>query len=127
MLKMIREHNTLNGFGFTIAEFLVLAVLLMPFVLYYWLHQRWWEGLIATGIVLNCATVAVTAARQRRRGEKEVGLRAMRRPELREQIAREHPSLAAHTMTLTLSLLIPFLVLLWTLADLGRSTGREGT
>jgi hypothetical protein len=109
MLTIIRERNRLNGFAFTVAEYCVLVALLLPFVVYYWTHQRWWEALMATGIVLNCATVGVAAGRQRARGEVQVGLRAMRRPELRHQIAREHPSLARNTMILTLSLLVPFL------------------
>jgi hypothetical protein len=122
MLKIIREHNRLNGFAFTIAEFVILAAVLLPFVIYFWAHERWWEATIATGIVLNCAAIAVTAARQRSRGERQVGLRAMRDPARREAIAREHPGLAQHTMVLTLSLLVPFLVLGWTLVDLARSS-----
>lgn len=120
MLTIIREHNRLNGFAFTIAEFCVLAAVLLPFVVYYWAHQRWWEAVIATGIVLNCVPVGVTAGRQRARGEPQVGLRAMRLPELRHQIAREHPSLARNTMILTLSVLVPFLVSVWSLAEVAR-------
>jgi hypothetical protein len=120
VLKIIREHNELNGFAFTIAEFCVLALLLLPFLVYYWTHERWWEAAVATGIVLNCATIAVCAGRQQSRGEPQVGIRQMRQPEMRAQIALEHPDLARRTMVLTFSLLVPFLVLGWTLVDLAR-------
>ncbi|MEW1953056.1 hypothetical protein [Terrabacter sp. NPDC080008] len=121
MLAIIREHNRLNGFIFSIAEFCLIAALLLPFVVYYWAHQRWWEAVMATGIVLNCVTISLTAVRQRARGEHQVGLRAMRRPDLRRQVAREHPSLARHTLTLTLSVLVPFLASAWALADVARA------
>jgi|SRR6478752_1828892 len=117
MRTIIWEHNRLNGFAFTIVEFSVVCALLIPFAGYYWIHQRWWEALIATGIVLNCATIGVIAGRQTARGELEIGHGAMRSPELRHQIARDHPSLVRNTGILTLSLLVPFLVIGWSLAE----------
>jgi hypothetical protein len=109
MIKRIKVHNYLNGHIFSLVEYLVVAVILTPFLVYYLAHGSAVYGLVTSGVILNCLTVAHFALASTLRREPSIGLlKFSRDPEMRKKIAIEHPDLSRDTLILGATVLIPF-------------------
>src|SRR5262245_460065 len=111
MIQRIRTHNLLNGLVFSILEFLIIALVVSPFSIYYVVHRHMIYALVSIGILLNCLTVVLIGWRQWRGKEKGVGLRRFMDKEEREKIGRENPHLLAGTLTITITALVAFVLI----------------
>jgi hypothetical protein len=82
VLKIIRNHNYLNGNLFSFIEFVVVTLVILPFAAYY--------------IVLM-------------KKEKSIGIVKLYSDNaLREKIRAEYPNLASETIVLCVAILVPF-------------------
>ena len=112
MLRRIRVHNYLNGHVFSFAEYVLVAAVLTPFLIYYVAHGRTVYAVVAIAIILNCFAVATPALISILKGEQSIGLLNWSRDrELRRKIGLEHPSLARDTAILSITVLIPFWII----------------
>ncbi len=117
MLRRIRSHNILNGMLFSIFEFALTALIIAPFAAYYILHGKSLYATISVGIILNCLTIVAVGLIQRRRGEKDLGLRRLYNKDCREQVAKENPHLLGDTVLLVATILLPFALSALTLGE----------
>jgi hypothetical protein len=116
MRDMIQEHNTLNGFGLVLVEFLLIAgVALFLAGVEAVRRSPLWSGAYL-GIAVNAAAVCVMVIGQMRRGEKSRRLSETSSAAGREAIRREHPDLGWHTLLIVAAALVPFLLAVLTLA-----------
>lgn len=111
MIARITSHNTLNGFRFSVAEFSLFTLLVLPFGLFYVLHQKWPLALIALGLVCNFSMIIAFGVGSMMRQEQGGSQRDILNRRKREAIDRRHPRLFLDTMLLVATLLIPFLLL----------------
>src|SRR5215471_4355799 len=122
MRDIIQRHNRLNGLVFSIAEFVLIALLVGAFAAYYLIHQRWLMAFIGWGIALNCVPVVVFGCRQlaqaRATGLPTPSFYTDKRA--REQHRRENPHVLRDTLTFAVAALLPFLMLAAVLFDLRR-------
>ena len=118
MIYRIRTHNILNGIIFSIVEFVITAGIIAPFAIYYVLHGRVLYAAVAIGIMLNCLTIVAFGVQQYLRKEKDVGIQQMFNKEIREKVSREYPHLSNDTSILVLTLLLPYVMLIWVLYEL---------
>ena len=121
---MIRDHNRLNGLRFVAIEFGSVGVVAGVLAAIYSSRSDALPCVITFGIGLNTVPVVWLAIRSIRAGEPSIGLRAMRRPEIRAQAVREVPTMQRDTLVLSMATLIPFPVVLAVLADRARAPGR---
>jgi hypothetical protein len=117
MIKKIKLHNYLNGFVFSMIEFLVLILILMPFMIYYFLHGRLLYGMISFGIVLNAAVIVGFAVNSLIKKEEDLGLRKLFNREIRNKVHEKYPNLQNDTYILTFAILLPFALCLFCLVD----------
>ena len=118
MISRIKTHNLVNGVVFSIVEFLVTAGIIAPFVAYYVIHGGTLYAVIAIGIMLNCLTIVAFGAQQYRNKEKDTGIQHLFNEKVREQINRECPHLGNDTLILVVTILLPFVMLIWVLYEL---------
>lgn len=111
MVERILAHNRLNGLLFSLIEFGLFSLLVAPFAVYYGLHGRWVLFAICVGVICNFLTIVTFAARSLKSGEKSVGHRKLLRREERVEIAKQYPHLMTDTLTLTVTSLLPFVLL----------------
>jgi len=109
-VRFIKTHNRLNGIVFSIAEFAIITGVIAPFAMYYVHHARVLYALLSMGIILNCLTVVAFGTRQWLDKEQDVGWKRFREKHERERIARENPDLLRNTMIITLTALLPFIL-----------------
>src|SRR5262245_60669372 len=99
MIRRIKLHNYINGFWFSLFEYLIVAAVLTPFLVFYVVHGWTLYALAAGGVVLNCLTVCGFAIASIRRREQCIGLlRFSRDAELRKRIAVDYPHLSHDTL-----------------------------
>jgi len=110
MIQRIKTHNILNGIKFSIAEFVIIPLVIVPFAIYYLTHAQLVYGLVAAGIILNCLTVAGFGLRQLLNKEKEIGLQRLLDKREREDIRRANPHLFKDTLMITLTALLPYVL-----------------
>jgi hypothetical protein len=125
MRKMLYEHNTLNGFGFVLVEFTLIAAA-AGFLAAATFRRGgivWPLGWCGVGV--NALAACGTVLGQMRRGERSVGLVASYSREGRERIRREHPQLARHTLQIAAAMLVPFLLAVLTIIERPRG-GAKG-
>jgi hypothetical protein len=105
-VAIIREHNRLNGLGFSIVEFVLIGAVALYVAVGGGLGM-----LIGVGIALNMAMIAVVGMRQVRDGEPAGGgpWRMFDR-RYREEVARAHPDLGRNTTMLVVTSLVPYLL-----------------
>jgi len=111
MIQRIKTHNLLNGLIFSLIEFLVIALVISPFAIYYVVHAWAWYALVTIGILLNCLTVALISWRQWRGNERGIGLRRFMDKEEREKIGHANAHLLADTLKITITALLPFVLI----------------
>ena len=110
MIRQVREHNELNGVVFSIVEFLLVAAAAAFVGVAFGLHGEWLAAALGAGTTLNALVVAAYGLAALRRGERGKSLRGLARPEYRGAVRREHPGLAADTVTLTVTTLVPYVL-----------------
>ena len=118
MINRIKAHNILNGIIFSILEFVIIDLLIAPFAIYYVLHGKVLYAAVAMGIMLNCLMIVVLGLQQYKNKEKDVGIQHVFNKGMREQISREHPHLSNDTSLLVITMLLPFVMLIWVLYEL---------
>jgi len=117
LLKIVREHNRLNGVRFVIAEFVLVAVAALLIALSGKVHQHGLVTLAGAGILMNSLTVIAVAMGQIRAGERGQGLSRLVSPDDRAALGQKYPGLALDTLILLLFVLSPFLLPLWLLLE----------
>src|SRR5215510_3058228 len=118
MRDIIRRHNRLNGLVFSIAEFALIALLIGAFATYYLFHHRPTMAFIAWGVTLNSATVVSFGVWQLIHDRTSgTSMSSYFDRTAREQHRRENPHMLRDTMTLTLTAVLPFALLLAVLID----------
>jgi len=110
MIDRIQSHNTLNGFRFSVAEFALVILIVFPFGLYYFLHQKLALALIALGLICNFSMMIIFGVRSILRKEKGGNQKDLFNKIKREEIDRKHPKLLTDTLLLVITLLLPFLL-----------------
>jgi hypothetical protein len=126
MIRRIRLHNYLNGLWFSLLEYLFVAAILTPFLIFYVLHERTLYALAAAGVIFNCLTVCSLAVASIWKREHSIGLlRFSRDRELRRRIGIDHPYLAHDTLVLSVTVLIPYWMFAALLLDAATSAGKR--
>jgi hypothetical protein len=121
MITRVETHNRLNGFGFVTGEFGLVALVALVLAVLYLARGNGVAGIVCAGIGANSMVVICLAVRSLRRGEAGVGVwRIYTRPEVRDKVMREHPGLTSETLLITLTVLVPFLLVLIVAAELAR-------
>ena len=122
MIRLIDEHNTLNGLRFTVIEFLVMAVIVVGFAIYVANAGANVLAIALLGVGANCLVVVAVGLRSLQAGERDRSLAATFSPSSRARILQEHPHAQRATLALSVLTLIPFAVAVAVLA--GRVRGR---
>ena len=122
MIRLIREHNALNGLRFSVIEFLVMAAIVMGFAIYIASTGAIILAIALVGVGANCVVVAAVGIRSLQAGEEDRSLAATFSPSSRARILEEHPYAQRATWALSALTLIPFAVAAAVLA--GRIRGR---
>ncbi|MDQ2798394.1 MAG: hypothetical protein M3Y13_01980 [Armatimonadota bacterium] len=119
MREMLYEHNTLNGFWFSLIEFLLVALFCLFLGAACLLkgniagHLVWAAAFL--GIAVNAAVICGTVIEQMRRGERSSSLHETYSAKGRERVRREHPNLDRHTLQIVIATAVPFLLAFLTL------------
>jgi len=121
---MVREHNRLNGFGFVIAEFLLVILAALFISASGLLHNRILLAMTGVGIAANAGAVIVIAAAQIRDHEQSEGLLKVRSPEFRAMLRQNNPNLSTHTLIVFVSTLLPFLLVVLLILQVRTNTRR---
>ena len=124
MLDIVYEHNTLNGFGFVMVEFIGVAVvtLVLGEIALTARSVPW--AVASFGVTANALTICVTVIQQMRRGERSNSLIQTYLGPESPAIRRDHPQLSQHTALLTLVAIVPFSLVAW-IAALAYSSWRS--
>jgi len=125
MIQRIKTHNILNGLKFSIAEFLFIPLVIIPFAIYYLTHARLVYGLVSVGIILNCLTVAGFGLRQLSDKVADVGLQQLLDKQARENIGRANPHLLKDTLIITITVLLPYVLFVLVIVELLTSRERR--
>jgi len=120
----VREHNRLNGFGFVIAEFLLVILAALFISASGLLHNRILLAMTGVGIAANAGAVIVIAAAQIRDHEQSEGLLKVRSPEFRAMLRQNNPNLSTHTLIVFVSTLLPFLLVVLLILQVRTNTRR---
>jgi hypothetical protein len=118
MSEKIKAHNEVNGFVFSVVEFAIIALSILPVALYYLLHARLIAFMIATGIAVNALTVVAFGIHALATRQKDIGIMSWFDKKERAAIASRYPHLTRDTLILTTATLLPFVLLLDTVFDL---------
>jgi hypothetical protein len=118
MIDRIKTHNILNGIIFSVAEFVIAALIVAPFAIYYVFHGIVLYAAIAIGIILNFLMIVAFGLRQYRNNEKDIGIQHMFNKSVRETISREYPNLSNDTSVLVITTLLPFVMFISVLYEL---------
>lgn len=125
MIKRIQSHNIVNGVGFAICEFALMAVVVTPFALFWAFDRKPLYALVAAGIVANCLWVIGLGVQAWRAGERGYPLRLLFSSAHRASLSKEYPKMSEDTLLLTLGTLIPFGLTALVLFDLLAETQRR--
>ncbi len=120
MTDIVREHNLLTGYRFTIVEFALVGLGLSGLVAWYLATGRFVEAVAWFGIVGNAGTMLVLAVDALRHGAMDLGPLPLRRRSFRDAVATSHPRLGRRTAVLVVALCVPYLVPVAVLAEQAR-------
>lgn len=118
MIDRIVSHNHLNGLVFSVAEFSLFLLAVLPFGLYYFFHHNLPFTLIALGLICNFLVIVLFGVRSLLRKEKGGSHKDLFEPTKREAIGRQYPHLMTDTLLLVLTLLVPFLLCILVILEL---------
>ena len=117
MIRLIHEHNTLNGLRFSAIEFTAMAVVVVGFALYLVNAGADVLAIALLGVGANCLVVAAVGIRSLQAGEQDRSLAATFSPSSRARVLQEHPQAQRATWALSALTLIPFAVATVVLAE----------
>ncbi len=112
LTEKIKTHNYINGFIFSALEFIVVAIVILPFCIYYIIHVRVLLAAIAVGLIVNCLTISAFAILSIQKKEKSIGLKFYFDPELKKKAGISEQHLLKDTIILCAALLLPFYLFL---------------
>ena len=118
MINRIKTHNILNGIIFSMVEFVIAALIVAPFAIYYVFHGIMLYATISIGIILNFLMIVAFGLRQYKNKEKDIGIQHMFNKTVREKISREYPNLSNDTSVLVITMLLPFVMFIWVVYEL---------
>ena len=125
MIRRLEEHNRLNGFVFVVAEFAVIGAITAALAVLYGARHQWIGLLAGCGITANSLVVIASVISQLRHGETDVGIwRVYADSRVRAQVARDDPGLSRDTVMITGAVLVPFLLLALSLAEIATRIAR---
>jgi hypothetical protein len=110
VMKIVREHNSLNGLRLVTVEFLLVAVAAGWICAGEALHYEWLGAIAGAGIAVNGLAVMIIGVLQLRSGDENIGIVKAGSKEYRSRIAREHPGLSGNTVRVMLLVMVPFLL-----------------
>ena len=110
MIRLIHEHNILNGLRFSVIEFTTMAVVVVGFAIYVVNAGSDVLVIALLGVGANCLVVAALGIRSLQAGERDRNLAATFSPSSRARILEEHPHAQRATWVLSALTLIPFVV-----------------
>jgi hypothetical protein len=113
VIDIIRRHNRLNGVKFSVAEFMLIAILAGAFATYYVAHQKQIMAFITLGITSNCLTVVILGVRtlMDRANEGNHIAPIWSRAD-RARHFKENPKMLRDTLAIMTATLLPFLLAL---------------
>ncbi len=117
MIRLIHEHNTLNGLRFSVIEFAAMAVVVVGFAIYVVNAGADVLRIALLGVGANCLVVAALGIRSLQAGEQDRSLGATFSSSSRARILEEHPHAQRATWVLSALTLIPFAVATAVLAE----------
>src|SRR5215510_821233 len=118
MIKRLKTQNHLNGIIFSTDEFVIAALIVAHFAVYYVFHGILLYATISIGIILNFLMMVAFGLRQYKNKEKDIGIQHMFNKDVREKISREYPNLSNDTSVLVITMLLPFVMFIWVLYEL---------
>jgi len=111
VVRLIVEHNKLNGIMFSTIEFLVVSLAAAFIGLGFAVHHQWVGVFLAAGTALNCLIVVGFGVAAWRRGERGRSVRSVFSPQQRQEIGREHPTMMRDTAVLATASVVPYALL----------------
>ena len=119
MIRRIVEHNQLNGVAFSVAEFTVVAAAAALLGAGYARQGNALGAVLALGIGLNSLIIVAFGAVAWTRGERGSSLSRVFSRSGRAELTREHPRLMMDTLIVAVAAVVPFFLLVVTLAESG--------
>lgn len=110
ILKIVCEHNSLNGFRLVIVEFLLVAIGAGWICVGEGQHHEWLGAMAGIGMMLNAMMVVTVAVRQWRARDQNIGIVHAAKKALHIRLARENPDVSGHTLRIVVYVLVPFLL-----------------
>lgn len=95
-------------------------MLISPFSLYYFLNNELFLGGITLGIIINCLCVIIIGFYQIKDKEENWGFKKTFDKKNVTQINEQHPKLLFETLTIVITTIIPFLLLILVLINFFR-------
>jgi len=110
VIRLIREHNIVNGLRFTVIEFTVMVAVVTGFAIYFAAAGASVPAVVCLGVAANCIAVAEVSLGSLRAGEEDRSLAATFSASARARILEEHPGAQRATWLLSALTLLPFAV-----------------
>ncbi len=111
MMEKVHSHNEVNGFVFSASEFLLIALAITPFAIYYLTHGRGLFGAVTIGIMANSLTIVALSVRSLVARQRDIGVLRWFDQSGRAAIISKYPNISRDTIVLTLAVLFPFMLL----------------
>ena len=122
MIRIIKSHNRLNGLAFSAIEFVLIALVIAPFAIYYIVHHRSVLAAISSGITLNCLPVifyGISGLLESKAAGVQIA--PFWDKQAREKHKLENPHMLSDTLLLTGSILLPFVCITAVVIDMLKS------
>jgi len=110
MIDRIASHNSINGLTFSIVEFSLFLLVVLPFGILYLLHQNLLFALLALGLMCNFSMIILFGIRSILRKEKGGSHKDLFQKTKRDALSQQYPYLLWDTLLLVFTLLVPFLL-----------------
>ena len=118
LIKRIQSHNIINGVAFAICEFVLIAVVLAPFAVFWALDRKPLYAFVATAIIANCLWVIGLGVQAWRAGERGYPLRLLFSSAHRGMLSKRYPRMSEDTILISVGTLVPFGLTVMVLFDL---------
>ena len=118
MIGRIKLHNSINGFIFSVAEFSLFTLVILPFCFYYFLHKNLTLAFTTLGLICNFSMIIIFGIRSILRKEKGGSIKDLLNKTKRDAISQQYPNLSTDTLILVFTLLIPFLLFVIVIIEL---------
>jgi hypothetical protein len=121
MIKKIKFHNYIYGYGFSVFEFSLIILVLFPYMVFYFHRGSYTYAFICLGIILNSALIMFLALHSLILKKKDLSIKQFFNKESRIRKYTKYPNLQRETYFLALIVLLPFLLCLLIILDIPRS------